>query len=48
VLAGFFYALNLMPTKIARLIYNGDGWNDDDVFLMMRFDDVMMRLQWIP
>ena len=39
MLAGFFYAQNLMPPKIAKPIYNGDEWNDDDV--------MMMRLQWI-
>jgi hypothetical protein len=36
VLAGFFYALIVMATKIAKRIYNGDEWNDDDVMMMMR------------
>jgi hypothetical protein len=31
-----------MPPKIAKPIYNGDEWNDDDVMMMMLamdFDD---------
>jgi hypothetical protein len=39
VLAGFFYALNLMPRKIAKRIYNGDEWNDDDVMMRNGFLD---------
>jgi hypothetical protein len=39
VLAGFFYALNLMPRKIAKRIYNGDEWNDDDVMMCNGFLD---------
>jgi hypothetical protein len=37
VLAGFFYALNLMLRKIAKRIYNGDEWNDDDVMMRNGF-----------
>jgi hypothetical protein len=39
VLAGFFYALNLMPRKNAKRIYNGDEWNDDDVMMRNGFLD---------
>jgi hypothetical protein len=35
-LAGLFFALIVMATKIAKPIYNGDEWNDDDVMMTMR------------
>jgi hypothetical protein len=35
-----------MPPKIARLIYNGDGWNDDDAPL--DDDDAMDSKHPVP